>query len=67
MPIAPFARPALVRNAVNAGASLIVAGPLPSSQIVFNERPGFLLAMLKSGVLPLAATSAGCSAAASRS
>ncbi|HVF93944.1 MAG TPA: hypothetical protein VM900_06490 [Sphingomonas sp.] len=61
MPLTPVAQPSLARIAVNAGATLVAAGPLPSSQVVFNRHPGFLLAMLQSGILPLAATSKGCS------
>ena len=61
VPITPYAELQLTRTAVNAGASLIAAGPLPSSQIVLNQDPGFLVAMLKAGILPLAATSIGCS------
>ena len=46
----------------------LVAQPalLAPQSFVFNDRPGFLLAMLKSGVLPLAATLPGCSAAVKR-
>ena len=61
VPITPYAELPLARTAVNAGASLIAAGPLPSSQIVLNQHPGFLIAMLKAGIIPLAATSIGCS------
>ena len=67
VPLTPFAQSSLVRTAVNAGASLMAPGPLPTSQVVVNERPGFLLAMLRSGLLPLAASSNGCTPPVKRS
>ena len=60
VPLFPASGDGMVARATQLGASLVGAGPLPQSFVVQGDRATLATAMLRRGVLVLAAPSAGC-------
>ena len=66
VPLDPGNRPALLKQALENGALLEGAGPLPGSYVVRARRDALFLPMLGRGVLVLAARPVLCGKAGSR-
>ncbi len=60
VPLVPGDRPAILKQALESGALLEGAGPLPGSYVVRARRDTLLLPMLASGALVLAARPVLC-------
>lgn len=62
VPMSQSAARTMVPLAVAQGARLIARGPLPASIVIYGQRAALASPLLKSGVLIVAAPSAGCGA-----
>ncbi|MEA3389787.1 MAG: hypothetical protein U9R64_11030 [Pseudomonadota bacterium] len=60
VPITSTARQSVAVRAVSGGARLIAAGPWKGSLLVDGERRRLGIALLRAGIVPLAARAGGC-------
>jgi hypothetical protein len=60
VPLTASAEARLPSAALGHDALLLGSGPLPGSLVVIEDRPNLLWSMVRIGVLPIAASPAGC-------